>query len=230
MHDQAFAEGGSGRAASEALTRVAFNYVNEGGEGTPRVRVEDYVTVLAALTGESALVESGVIDIETAEGKPGSWIFGEAINQVLTGADPSSPSPSSDSVLGTLIQRLVPAFVQIDAFLPKERWYQHVASTVGSAPWGQVALSVPSENGPRIVPIRVAFELRDVVAKISSAPELGEVRRTEICTQALADALFEVEGVADSEVLLTLAIELLFGMSKMTPMSKNALREIAGQA
>ena len=77
--------------AAVALRDVALAYVqDERG-----VRVEDYVTVLAAATGEAAIVASGVIDIEHNELTPGAAVFGDAAAIGWNAEQWSSTSPGT---------------------------------------------------------------------------------------------------------------------------------------
>ena len=57
------------RGAAETLAGAALARVQEPATG--RVRVEDYLTVLGSITGESALVAAGVVDVESSEIPPG---------------------------------------------------------------------------------------------------------------------------------------------------------------
>src|SRR5512142_3281941 len=95
------------RQAAERLARTAIVRVQEPGTG--RVRVEDFLTVLAAVAGESArVVGIAPADIETAELIPGSPVFGPQINEVLTGDASEVKEVPINSLVGILIKELVP--------------------------------------------------------------------------------------------------------------------------
>src|SRR5262245_37055738 len=104
------------------------------------VRVEDYLSTLAAATGEAALGDAGVFDIETTELTPGAAVFGDEINRVLTGDSTDLSDAPATSVVGVLRDRLTPSTVPAEALEPLERWYRLVASEVGNTAWGEVAL------------------------------------------------------------------------------------------
>lgn len=208
------------RAAAERLAVVALVRVQE--QPTGRVRAEDYLTVLGSITGEAALVSAGLFDIESSELTPGSAVFGDQINHILSGDTPDLAAVAPDSVVGLLVRELVPAVVPLDYFGSLETLYRNVAAKVGSLAWGAVYTSVPDENEPSVLPLQVAFELRPAVDFAVSACGLTSGRRYVVCALALADGLREVQGAIDLRVGILLALEVVFGMAKMTPMSKRA--------
>ena len=71
------------------------------------VRVEDYVTVLAAAAGEATLVDADLFDIEANDLTPGAGVFGDAINVVLTGDGSEAGGIPTTSTVGVLVDQLV---------------------------------------------------------------------------------------------------------------------------
>jgi hypothetical protein len=198
------------------------------------VRVEDYLTALAAVTGEAALVDAALFDIESTELTPGSAVFGDEINRMLTGDETDLHALPATSVVGVLRDRLVPnGTVAAEAFGPLERLYAQAAAGVGSTAWGEVPLSVADEHRPGIPPLRLAFELRpaveSAVAEVQegngSAPVAG---RRVPCALALASAIERTAQAIDVAVGLTLSLEVVFGIAKTVPMSRRAFEEQAG--
>ncbi len=212
------------RNAAELLAGIALARVQEKPSG--RVRVEDYIAVLASLTGEAALVASGVFDIETTELRPGSAVFGHAINDVLTGDTADVRELAPNTVMGVLIRELAPAVVPVASFDRLEELYRHVAATVESSDWGDVATTVGDAHEPGILPIQVAFELRDAVDAAQTDAGLPRNLRHVPCALALAIGLRQVAGAIDMEIAVTLALEIVFGMAKMVPMSKAAFESV----
>src|SRR5579863_8754936 len=99
-------DAGDLEAAALAIRDGAFAYLqDERG-----VRVEDYLTVLGAISGEAALVATG-LDIEATDLAPASGIFGGRINGVLSGDTADLAEASATSVIGILRDRLVPHLV-----------------------------------------------------------------------------------------------------------------------
>ena len=92
-------------ALSEQLAGFALSIVQD--PETRGVRVEEYLTVLAAAAGEAVLASSGVIDIESNPMNPGGAILGAPINIVLSGDVMSFAEVPADSAMGILIGRLV---------------------------------------------------------------------------------------------------------------------------
>jgi hypothetical protein len=208
------------RAAAEGLAKAALVRVQDPATG--RVRVEDYLTVIASVAGEAALVSAGVFDIEKASPAPGSPVFGDQINRVLSGdtANPAAVPP--DSVFGLLVRELVPTTVAFDDFPSLMHLYRLVASGVGAGSWGTVPLSVLADHHPTVLPLQVAFELRPTVAAACKQLRLPDSQRQVLCTIALADALRQVVKSIDMRLALCLALEIVFGTAKMTPMSQRA--------
>jgi hypothetical protein len=192
------------------------------------VRVEDYLTVVAAVTGEAALVASGLVDIERTELTPGSAVFGDAINAVLTGDALTLAAVPTLSVVGLFAAELVPATVPTDAVEPLARWYEHVAANVAGRPWGEVATSVGDEHRPTVLPLRAAYDLRPAVDEAAALCGRPTSERHVLCTLALCAAFGQVKSAIDVRVATTLAFEVVFGMAKMVPMSRQAL-EAAGE-
>jgi hypothetical protein len=214
------------RKSAAQLAQVALARVQEKSGG---VRVEDFVTVLAALTGEAALVAAGVLDIETSAIPPGAPVFGPAINAILTGDQPDVTKVPADSVVGVLVGELVPSTASLDLFRPLDVFYGNVAASVGKNPWGNVATSVAVANMPRVVPLQVAFQLRAAVDAAQSGSGLPRILRHVVCAVALADGLKQVKAACDINMAATLALEVVFGTSKMAPMSEAAFEQVRNQ-
>jgi hypothetical protein len=214
------------RKSAAQLAQVALARVKEKSGG---VRVEDYVTVLAALTGEAALVAAGVLDIETSAISPGAPVFGPAINISLTGDQPDVTKVPADSVVGVLVGELVPSTASLDLFRPLDVFYENVAASVGKNPWGNVATSVAMANKPRVVPLQVAFELRAAVDAAQAGSGLPRNLRHVVCAVALAEGLKDVKAACDIDMAVTLAMEVVFGTSKMAPMSRAAFERVMNQ-
>jgi hypothetical protein len=213
------------RAAAQQLAQAALARVQDPATG--RVRVEDYLTALAAITGEAALVAAGVLDIETSEILPGSPVFGDPINVVLSGDGSDLAGVPPESVAGILLGELVPDTVALDDFGSLERLYRHVAASVGAAPWGAVLTTVPSGSQPTVLPLQIAFELRPAVDAAVVGSGLDRADRHVPCALALAAGLKQVREAIDIRVGLTLALEVVFGMAKMAPMSRRAFEDSA---
>ncbi len=192
------------------------------------VRVEDYLTVLAAAAGEATLVDAGLFDIEANDLTPGAGVFGDAINVVLTGDRTADDELPATSTVGVLVDQLVPDVVGLDAFAGIEARYAQVAAAAGSLPWGEVAVSVPDDHRPWVLPLRVAFELRPVVVAATDAASEAGWSRHEVVAAALASAVAQAAEALDPATSVALALDVTFGMAKVVPMSRAAFEEAAG--
>jgi hypothetical protein len=214
--------------AEQVLRDAALDLVeNEHG-----IRVEDYVCALAAATGEAAVVASGAFDIEANEMTPGSGVFGEAINQRLTGDGLNVATVPAATVVGVLRDRLVPRIAPLPAFGTLEGRYRFVAQQAGHSEWGWVAVSVDPDHTPWLMPIRAAFELRRTVVAVEQAVADARggapwARRDLLCAGALAAAIEETADVLAPSISVPLALDVVFGMAKLVPMSQAAYARLA---
>jgi len=215
------------RSAAKRLANDALAYVQDPAG---RVRVEDYVTVLAALAGEAALLSAGLFDLETAGVTPGSAVFGNAINDILTGDTEDPAAVPEASVLGILIRELVPSVAPAECFASPGDIYKHVAASVNAAEWGCVTTTVGDEHEPTVMPIRATFELRAAVNEAQSKAGLPPKLRYVPCALGLAIGIKQVQAALDIRVTVRLALEVVFGMAKMTPMSRAAFNAVAADA
>ena len=210
-------------ALSEQLAGFALSIVQD--PETRGVRVEEYLTVLAAAAGEAVLASSGVIDIESNPMNPGGAILGAPINIVLSGDVMSFAEVPADSAMGILIGRLVPDVFSLDQFGSVADVFKHVVEHIGQAEWGRVATSVPEQNQPGILPVKAAFDLRDAVTAVQKALGLPLAQRYVPCVHALAFALTQTRSAIEPNVALTLSLQVLFTMAKMVPVPKSAFDE-----
>ena len=222
--DQAGAVTNEVRQVAAGLAKEALARVQD--PATRGVRVEDYLTVLGAMTGEAVILASGVIDLESSDVAPGSGLFGDEINRLLTGdtADPELVPP--DTVVGLLVAELVPSVVKRTAFGSIEELYRRVAAGVGSVAWGTVPLEVRPENEPTVLPIQVAYDLRPAVDAGMLALRASQAPRHVVCAVALADAIKQTRGAIDPNVAVSLALQVVFGTAKMMPMSMRAFKAV----
>jgi hypothetical protein len=216
------------RAAASRLAHAALVRVEDPAKR--RVRVEDYLATLASVTGEAALVAAGAFDVEASDITPGSPVFGDPINAVLSGDTSDWTAVPPDSVAGILVGELVPQPVPLEYFGSLDELYRHVAGHVGSAPWGSVRVGVPVDNQPAVLPLQVAFELRPAVDAADAEAGIPARRRHVPCAVALAEGIRQVQGAIDLHVAMTIALQVTFGMAKMAPMSRRAFDAHASAA
>jgi hypothetical protein len=101
--------------------------------------------------------------------------------------------------------------------------FQDFAARIGKpADWGTVPLSVPKENIPSVLPLRVAYETRPTVDKIF-LPLSNPQQRLHAAVLALAEALIAVREAIDRKIALLLALQIVNGMAKTAPMTDEAM-------
>jgi len=215
--------------AASSIRDAAMHLVQTADK---RVRVEDYLTVLAAATGEAALADSGCIDIEYNDMTPGQGILGDSINLILSGDVTDLAGVGRLTVLGVMRDMLVPRVLPAETFCPIEDLYRHTVEHIHTVPWGSVAVSVPEANRPRVLPIQYAFKMRPFVNQVANSLNFQFVPvspdkpvgwgRHVLCAAALASGIEQTVSAIDPKVGLTLALEVTFGMAKMVPMSEDA--------
>jgi len=194
------------------------------------VRVEDYLTVLAALTGEAVVVDAGLFDIEHNDMTPGAPVFGDELNVLLSDDSTDIAGAGPNSVVGVVRDQLVPAVLGPEGFPSPQDLYRLVAGSAGQQPWGTVATSVPADHRPVVLPIQVAFELRPAVSTgmETLVGELGAAcpSRHVLCALTLASAIAQTVDALDPIIGLRLALEVVFGMAKMVPISSAAMSRL----
>jgi hypothetical protein len=212
------------RPAAERLAQAALVRVRARPSGG--VRVEDYLTALGAMTGEAAIVAAEIFDVETAGLTPGSPVFGPQINVILSGDTTEIADMAPNSVVGILAREAGVAPALLDQV---ERVYKLVATSVGKTEWGHVATSLSEDHRPSVLPIQVAFDLRDAADTALEEAGLPRSLRHVPCALALAIGLRQVAAAIDMEVAVTLALEVTFGMAKMAPMPKSVFAQLAAE-
>ena len=188
-----------------------------------RVRVEDYLTVLAAAAGEAALAAAG-FDVEGHDLPPGSALFFDPVNAVLTG-DPIT-RPAAPGTVWSLIEPLGGSLAPAAALPDPAALYRFVVEQLGQADWGRVSTSVGDEHEPFLLPLKAAYDLRPAVLGIEQRFGAPVKDRHIVTTAALTAALEQTRSAIDVPISLRLAVEVLFGMAKMAPMTG---REIAAR-
>lgn len=202
---------------AEELAQLAFESVlDEQG-----VRVEEFVSVLAAATGEAVIVSAGLFDIEDNDMTPGTPVFGDVINTLLS-ADVTDVADvaGSTSVVGVLIDELVPATVPLSAFDVLDELYGQVAAATGSLEFGEVPITVDPDNRPFQPPLRYAVEFRGAVDHVASQHAVPDAERYKLCAAALADAIRQTSGAIDPQIAVRLALDVIFGVAKLVPVPR----------
>ena len=203
---------------AQSVVRTAALGLVQGPDG--RVRVEDYLTVLAAAAGEASLAAAG-FDVEGHDLTPGSGLFFDPVNALLTG-DPIT-RPAAPGTVWSLIEPLGSSLTPAAALPDPAAVYRFVVEHLGQADWGRVSTSVGPEHEPTVMPLRAAYDLRPHVLEIERQFGAPVEDRHVVTTAALTAALEQTREAIDVPVALRLSVEVLFGMAKMAPMTARAM-------
>ncbi len=203
---------------ADAETRIreaAIQLVQEPGGG---VRVEDYIATLAAAAGEAALAASG-FDVEHHDLAPGSVLHDDAARSRLTGDPVTSPAPSGTvwSILEPLVGRAVPP----SALPHPQELYDQTERNLGRAgPWGLVT-TVGDDHAPARAPLHQALLLRPSVLETERLFVAAVSDRHIVTASALTSAIDQTKGAIDPAISLRLALEVLFGVARLAPMTSD---------
>jgi hypothetical protein len=211
------------------VVEVAERVLDYCREPDGKIRVEDAISAAAAVAGEVCLSCGVGFDPEKHDWVPGQGVFSDQVNRILIGDTASLETFSPKSVFGVL-QASLPLFGATSEDMPAlEPILHRFTASVGKIDtdsWGWVPLTVPQENRPRVMPLRVAFELRKNIRGIFDLRGIVAQDRPLVCAGALGRVLYLTRDVLKPRVALLLASETLIGMSKTAPITAKHLSEL----
>jgi hypothetical protein len=215
-------------ATSRALVEILLNKLT-AKDG--RIHAEDAISGAAAVVAERCILAAAEFDPRRHRFTPGSRVFSDRVNGLISGNQPTVESAAADSVVGILRDQLVVAGYRREEFPDLKGVFEGFAARIGKEEdWGWVPLSTPADNRPHLMPLMVAFETRADVERGLAALRSDEAKALAASTLALADILGKVKDVIDHRVALLLAIETVNGMAKTAPMTDEAYQKIARDA
>jgi len=203
---------------ADAETRIreaAIQLVQEPGGG---VRVEDYIATVAAATGEAALAAAG-FDVQHHDLPAGSVLHYDAVRDRLTGDPVMSPAPAGTvwSILEPLVGRVVSSTALPDA----QELYDQTDRNLGQAgPW-RLVTTVGDDHAPARAPLHQAFLLRAAVLETERLFAAAVSERHIVTASALTSAIDQTKSAIDPAVSLRLALEVLFGVARLAPMTSD---------
>jgi hypothetical protein len=194
-----------------------------------RIRVEDMLCLSATIVGERCIDATGVFNLRNHDFPPGQRIFSDRANELIcgdTGSENLDDVPQH-SIVGILRMRLDSKGYTKEDFPNLKNVFQGFAAGAGNKSlWGKVPLSVPTENLPRLLPLRAGFETRDQVDNIFIPIKEDKQRCLRIATESLAELLNMVSKAINPRIALTLTIETINGMAKTASMTAQALAKV----
>jgi hypothetical protein len=212
-----------------------------------RLRIEEYLSALAAVAGEMVLRRSQVINLDSgtvnpgfsvyvsdAKVPPGSAVLSPHINALLSG-DRSSwaeiPVTSTFGALYNVLTRSQEVAWPADSFPDVAEVYQFFAAArkngVSQQAWGWAPLSIPVHHHPKLQPLRAAYNLRQTVLSQNPAKADRLEFDTTVTAIAVLLALSEVRGAIDLRVALSLVFETINAMAKTVPMLPRHMASVA---
>jgi hypothetical protein len=191
-----------------------------------RIRAEDAISGAATIVAERCIDAAGNFDLRNHNYHPGSRVFSETANTLFSGDTDNLDDAPSNSIVGMLRSKLDPQAYTKESFPALSSVFKGFASRAGDPKdWGKVPLSVPEENQPFMLPLKVGYETRARVDEILKPIRSNKPLCLQVATEALAAILNMVSNVMNPGIALTLAIETVNGMIKTAPMTAKALAE-----
>ena len=191
-----------------------------------RIRAEDAISAAATIVAERCIDAAGNFDLRNHKYHPGSRVFSETANAFFSGDTDNLDKVPPNSIVGMLRSRLDAAAYTEDTFSSLSSVFKVFASRAGDPKdWGKVPLSVPEENRPFVLPLKVGYETRERVDEILKPIRSNKPLCLQVATEALAAILNMISNVMNPGIALTLAIETINGMMKTAPMTARALAE-----
>jgi hypothetical protein len=189
-----------------------------------RIRAEDLISAAAAIVGEMSIEAAGDMNPRDHTFSPGQRVLSTKANILFSGDKDLNEAPA-DSIVGIFQSKLLSCgFVREDFPPSLKEIFTYFTANVGKAEdWGKVPLSVPAENHPFIMPLRVAYESRGMIDKLFAPLGNNHQQRLRAATLTLAKTVCETCDVLNRRIAITLALETVNGMSKTAPMTDAAL-------
>jgi hypothetical protein len=196
-----------------------------------RIRTEDAICLAATIVAERCIDAAGDFDLRKNDLIPGSRVFSDKINEILTGdiADKDIIEIPSQSLFGMLRDNLNGVYAPTD--FPKiADVFEFYARNIGEEKdWGKVPLSIPEGNHPFLLPLRIGYETRRIIDNLFQEIQADKMRIVRICNSSLSELLKMVHDVIDPKIALTLTLETINGMSKTAPMTDEAMKKAAAK-
>jgi hypothetical protein len=191
-----------------------------------RIRAEDAISAAATIVAERCIDAAGNFDLRNHNFHPGSRVFSETANALFSGDKDKLDEVPASSIIGILRSKLDAGTYTTETFPSLSSVFKGFASRTGDPKdWGRVPLSVPEENRPFMLPIKVGYETRSTIDEILKPIRSNKTLCLQIATEALAAILNMISNVMNPGIALTLAIETINGMMKTAPMTAKALAE-----
>lgn len=213
--------------AALRVKEAVLRYLGRGGKAVP---AKETVGAMAAVVGERCLDAAGEVSVRGHKFVVGQRIFSDRVNFLMTGDNPDGDflTISGRTIFGAIRDQLAGSRYRREHFPRLESIFAGFASRIGDPKdWGKVPLSLPAEQWPERLPLRVAFDTRADVDAALGEPRGDKARALNVCTLALVLMLSDAKLTRDLEpaAALALTFETINGMAKTAPMTDKAVDE-----
>ncbi len=209
--------------SERACAHELYEYLCRAIGKDNRIRVEDLITTAASIVAERCIETAGDFNPRQHQFVPGARVFSTKVNELFSGDTSDLNEVPSESIVGILRDQLLAAGYNRDDFPSLEAVFEYYAAHVGNkSDWGKAPLSIPNDNKPFVLPLRVSYESRPIVDRLFQTLDTPE-QRLRAAVLTLVEALVAVRQVADNRMVLTLALETINGMAKTAPMTDEAM-------
>lgn len=197
-------------------------------DNSNRVRAEDAICLISTIVAERCIDAAGDYDLRNHEFIPGSRVFSDKINNILCGnyTEDDISLLSRESVFG-MIRDNLKDYYAIQDFPKLSKIFQYFANMLGDEKdWGKVPLSIPEDNYPILLPLRVGYETRLTIDKLFEQILEDRFRCLKISVIALSEIFKMVRDIIDPRIALSLGFEMINGMTKTAPMTEKEMRKV----
>src|SRR4030095_4202731 len=148
-----------------------------------RIRAEDAVSAAATIVAERCIDAAGNFDLRNSNYHRGSRLFSETANALFCGDTDNLDEVPESSILGILRSKLDPQTYTKETFPSLSGVFKAFASRMGDPKdWGKVPLSVPEDNQPFVLPLKVGYETRARVDEILMPIRANKVLCLQVAT------------------------------------------------
>lgn len=200
------------------LAKLIEAYVRKAGVASPD---KEAIAAMAAVVGERCEEAAGEFPVRKHTFVPGQRIFSDRINVLLAG---DGRTLDLDRIPAESVYAKIRDQVDVKRY-PRPDFpglasvFQSFARRIGKPEdWGKVPLSLPPEEWPRLLPLRVTFDTRNGVDTLLAPINNDKERALRIATRALTMLLNDADRSLEPRATLTLVFETINGAAKTAPM------------
>lgn len=205
---------------AKAIRERIQAYVRKAGVAS---RDWETIAAMAAIVGERCQELAAEFPVRTHTFVPGQRVFSDKVNVLLAG---DGRTLDLDKIPAEAVYRQIRDQVPAGRY-SKDRFpelvsvFQEFAGRIGDPKdWGKVPLSIPAEEWPRLLPLRVAFDTRNGVDGVLAPIKDDKERALRVSTLALTMLLNDADQTLDARRTLLLVFETINGTAKTAPMVK----------